>query len=170
MKCKIIVNKKTVPTFEDFEKIEEFEYDGIFKFFGKSYLSPDNACWVLNCENGMLYVRHSNFSIYENNVFWELGIINGYSEKIIEIFEDYDDEEITKDLMLDEVISSQHREIEKLEEIIKEFSNQNSKLTNIIETNSTIIKQQNEYIRILQTESQKILLNISNWLIKEQII
>lgn len=277
MKCKIIHNPKNIPSFEDFEKIEEFEYDGVLELLQKVYQPPDNICWVLDCENGKLYRS-------ENNVFLELGIVNGfingeimqkqettyfkitshfgaqrddYSNVIMvvesstdlkswkqiyksnnhleliswlssmillnelennyhvladyyisnqiatKIFEnknhyknqirelnlkeedpvnldglndlvygetDYDDEEITKDLMLDEVISSQRLEIEKLEEIIKEFSNQNLKLTNIIETNSTIIKQQNEYIRILQTESQKILLNVSNWLIKEQII
>lgn len=65
-------------------------------------------------------------------------VINMY-EKDVKIDEDdsdyddyYDDEEITKDLMLDEVISSQHQEIERLTEIIKDLVTTNLKLVEML--------------------------------------
>lgn len=43
-----------------------------------------------------------------------------------------DDQELTKDLMLDEVISSQHREIERLMNIVQDLITTNLKLVEII--------------------------------------
>ena len=188
MKCKIIVNKKIVPTFEDFEKIEEFEYDGVFKLLKSTDSAPGNCCWILDCENGKLY-------LIDNKECWEFGIIknkNGKEVKemtnkkytallrlnntrvieveglegsfsceyigcvppisetdeideIDELDEDYccdecllqnqtsiDDQEICKDLMLDEVISSQHLEIERLTEIIQDLVTTNLKLVEML--------------------------------------
>lgn len=190
MKCKIIHNPKNVPILEDFEKIEEFEYDGVLELLQRVYQPPGNICWVLNCENGKLYRS-------ENNVFLELGIIKNIAAenrktkemtnkkytallrlnntRVIEVEglegsfscqfigcvppisetdetdetdeseQDYccdecllqnqtsiDDQEICKDLMLDEVISSQHLEIEKLMSIVRDLVITNTKLVEII--------------------------------------
>ena len=190
MKCKIIHNPRNIPTFEDFEKIEEFEYDGVLELLQKAHQPPGNICWVLDCENGKLYRS-------ENNVFLELGIIKNTAtenrktkeitnkkytallrlnnNRVIEVEElegsfscefigcvppisendeidetdeleqDYccdecllqnqtsiDDQEICKDLMLDEVISSQHLEIERLMSIVRDLVITNTKLVEII--------------------------------------
>lgn len=137
MKCKIICSSKDyVPTFEDFEKLQEFEYDGVFEFLGKFNQTPDNKCWVLDCQIGKLYVRHSSLPTFENNVFWEFGTVNGFPKETDE--QDccdeclLDDQEITKDLMLDEVISSQHREIERLMNIVQDLVTTNLKLVEIM--------------------------------------
>ncbi len=190
MKCKIISNPKNIPSFEDFEKIEEFEYDGVLELLQRVYQPPGNICWVLNCENDKLYRS-------ENNVFLELGIIKNTAienrktkemtskkytallkinnNRVIEVEglegpfscqfigctppiselkdletdenyccdecllrneTNYDDEEITKDLMLDEVISSQRLEIENLKKIIE---------------------SQQSYIQMLQTSSNELI-------------
>lgn len=188
MKCKIIFNPKDIPTLADFEKIEEFEYNGVFKLLERGYQAPGNSCWILNCENNKLYV-------IENNICWELGIIKNTAtenrkikemtnkkytaklkvnnDRIIEVEglsgpfscqfigctppisesgetdEDYccdecllknqtsiNDQEITKDLMLDEVISSQKLEIENLKKIIE---------------------SQQSYIQMLQTSSNELI-------------
>ena len=179
MKCKIISNPKSIPTFEDFEKIEEFEYDGVFKLLKSIDSAPGNTCWVLNCENGKLY-------LIENKNCWECGFIGEEvkditnkkytailkinNNRVIEVEglegsfscefigcvppisetdeideEDYccdecllqnqtsiDDEEICKDLMLDEVISSQHLEIERLTEIIQDLVTTNLRLVEML--------------------------------------
>ncbi len=46
--------------------------------------------------------------------------------------DDYDDKEITKDLMLDEVISSQRLEIKQLIELVEELIYTNSKLVDLL--------------------------------------
>lgn len=121
MKCKIIFNPRDIPTFEDFEKIEEFEYDGVLELLERVYQPPGNTCWVLNCENGKLYVS-------ENGVFLELGIIKNYfEEKSKSVIE-----ENCCDIMLDEVISSQHLEIERLTEIVQDLVTTNLKLVEIL--------------------------------------
>lgn len=195
MKCKVIHNPKNIPSFEDFEKIEEFEYDGVLELLQRVYQPPGNICWVLDCENGKLHRS-------ENNVFLELGVIKNTvtenrkikemtnkkytaklkvnNDRVIEVEglsgpfscqfigctppisesdktdedyccdecllkseTDYDDEEITKDLMLDEVISSQKFEIDNLKKTIE---------------------AQQSYIQMLQTQnnnSSRELINIT---------
>lgn len=137
MKCKIIFNPRYIPTFEHFEKIEEFEYDGVLELLQRVYQPSGNICYVLNCENGKLYRS-------ENNVFCELGIISNYFEEkskresyccdecLLQNQTSIDDKEICKDLMLDEVISSQKLEIERLTEIVQDLVTTNLKLVEML--------------------------------------
>lgn len=67
------------------------------------------------------------------------GIIDMYKQDFIfdeeadeADIENYDDQELTKDLMLDEVISSQHREIERLMNIVQDLVTTNLRLVEII--------------------------------------